>query len=387
MVLLIFILNIFEWYDYALYIVLKEYIDIYFLNATDSAWFVFAIGYFTRALGGVYFAVIARNNSNLYAISIATTIMLWCTMGIGILPSYNIVSYYGIYILRMLEGFALGGVMSLSIVTLLEYCRENSIFYNRGVLGSLPIASVPLGVLLANYIFDFFQLHIGYMDYWWRLPFFVSIIGLIFSSYLLSRSQVVRGLQISSNDLNFVLHVLYKSRFSIFLTLCIAGINGFGFYFITSYLIPNYFSAYNNMVYFFMSLMCVFGGYIGALYRNIVFYFIILISCSFVLFVYGFIHSLDVVIQIAGFALLVLVSMYIGIEPLYHTGLYESLYFRVAFAFAYNLSMFVFGGTTPQIILLWLNDNNIYYMLCYMVFVCLLSAFGVYYSKRIIDKR
>lgn len=179
MVLLIFILNIFEWYDYALYIVLKEYIDIYFLNATDSAWFVFAIGYFTRALGGVYFAVIARNNSNLYAISIATTIMLWCTMGIGILPSYNIVSYYGIYILRMLEGFALGGVMSLSIVTLLEYCRENSIFYNRGVLGSLPIASVPLGVLLANYIFDFFQLHIGYMDYWWRLPFFVSIIGLI----------------------------------------------------------------------------------------------------------------------------------------------------------------------------------------------------------------
>lgn len=101
------------------------------------------------------------------------------TFLMGCLPTYSQVGLLAPLLLvlaRIVQGFAVGGEFTSSMVFLVEHAEEGS----EGLQGSFAFFSVMLGVLVGSSISLLFNwaLSDAQLYSWgWRLPFLISILG------------------------------------------------------------------------------------------------------------------------------------------------------------------------------------------------------------------
>ncbi len=180
--------NALEWYDYALYAQFAPIIAKHFFPESDLAevmtMAVFAAGFFVRPLGAVVFGNIGDRFGRRIALVIGILTMAIPTAAIGCLPSYNSIGISAtiiLIIIRLVQGFSLGGEFSGCIA----YIVEHSPAANRGVAGSAAFVSMCLGMLLGtltavamSYTIDPETL----VNWAWRIPFiaglFIGLVGL-----------------------------------------------------------------------------------------------------------------------------------------------------------------------------------------------------------------
>jgi MFS transporter, MHS family, shikimate and dehydroshikimate transport protein len=173
-----------EWYDYFIFGTAAALVfgTLFFpgddpLVGTLSAFAVFGVGFFARPLGGIVFGHMGDRIGRKRTLVTTLLIMGIATFVIGLLPTAEQVGVLApvlLVILRLLQGFGVGGEWGGASLVAVEYAPEG----RRGTYGSFPQIGNALGLvastgawLLVSNLPDQ-QLY----SWGWRVPFLVSIV-------------------------------------------------------------------------------------------------------------------------------------------------------------------------------------------------------------------
>ncbi|WP_233261426.1 MFS transporter [Vitiosangium sp. GDMCC 1.1324] len=198
-----------EWYDFFLYGTAAALIfnRLFFpsfdpLMGTLAAFATFAVGFVARPLGGIIFGHFGDKIGRKSMLSATLMIMGAATFGIGLLPTYASVGVWApilLVLLRILQGFGLGGEWGGAVLMAVEHAPAN----RRGFYGSWPQMGAPAGLLVANAVFSIFSRlpEEQFVAWGWRVPFLFSavLIGIgVFIRHSVAESPAFRAHQAAS---------------------------------------------------------------------------------------------------------------------------------------------------------------------------------------------
>ncbi|HKF60776.1 MAG TPA: MFS transporter, partial [Dongiaceae bacterium] len=110
--------NVMEWYDFAVYGYFARTIGQLYFPADDptvsliAAFGAFAVGFFMRPLGAVFFGYIGDRVGRAHSLLWSVVVMAIPTFAIGLLPTYHevgVVASVLMLLCRILQGLAVGG--------------------------------------------------------------------------------------------------------------------------------------------------------------------------------------------------------------------------------------------------------------------------------------
>ena len=147
--------NVLEWYDFAIYGYFAAQIGRQFFPHEDavaqllSTFGIFAVGYLMRPIGGALVGHIGDIFGRRAALTFSVAAMAIPTFLIGLLPGYQkigLLAPVGLTVLRIVQGLAVGGEYTSSMVFLVEQAPEG----RRGLMGALGASGATAGILLGS---------------------------------------------------------------------------------------------------------------------------------------------------------------------------------------------------------------------------------------------
>jgi MFS family permease len=174
-----------EWYDFFLYATAAGLVfnKLFFPNASSLvgtllAFATFAVGFVMRPIGGLVFGHIGDRIGRKRSLALTMLIMGFATALIGVLPSAAQIGVWApvlLLVLRMLQGFALGGEWGGAVLLAVEHSPGD----RRGRYGAIPQIGLALGLALGTGIFAYLQVVLGsarFLSYGWRIGFLLSLV-------------------------------------------------------------------------------------------------------------------------------------------------------------------------------------------------------------------
>lgn len=178
-----------EWYDFLTFASLATYFSTLFfpqenpVAALLASLATFGVGMLVRPLGAALFGSLGDEYGR-RPVFIATIVLMGlATFCVGLLPTYAQVGMLApalLLVLRLLQGFAVGGEIGGAAVYLTEHAPAGK----RGFYTSVLQLMGPLGILVSTLQIVLLQslLSAGDFQAWgWRVPFLLSIILLLVS--------------------------------------------------------------------------------------------------------------------------------------------------------------------------------------------------------------
>src|SRR5437899_2905647 len=184
--------TVFEWYDFYLYAVLAPFFAVRFFppgNQTAallSAFAAYAAGFLVRPFGALVFGRIGDLVGRKYTFLVTILFMGSATFLVGLLPTYESVGWLApilMVTLRLVQGLALGGEYGGAATYVAEHAPQGE----RGYDTSWIQTTATLGLFLALFVIWLCRSNMDAKEFatWgWRIPFWVSIVLLIFSVYI-----------------------------------------------------------------------------------------------------------------------------------------------------------------------------------------------------------
>lgn len=172
-----------ELYDFQLYAVLAVTFSPLFFSAENPATAllatlaIFAVGFFVRPLGGIFFGRFGDQRGRASILAITIVGIGLASAGIGLLPTYataGLAAPAMLLTLRLAQGFFAGGELTGAST----YIAECSPPAKRGFFGAFNPAFATLGLTFATAAAGITRTVLGAdaMQSWgWRIPFLVSI--------------------------------------------------------------------------------------------------------------------------------------------------------------------------------------------------------------------
>jgi len=147
--------NVLEWYDFAVYGFFAPILAAQFFPSGDrmvsllAAFGAFAVGFLMRPVGAAVFGHIGDRYGRARALLISIAMMAIPTVLMGLLPTYATIGVAAsvlIVLLRMLQGMAVGGEFTSSIVFLAEHSPPR----RRGFFSSWAMFAATAGTMLGS---------------------------------------------------------------------------------------------------------------------------------------------------------------------------------------------------------------------------------------------
>lgn len=181
-----------EWYDFAVYGFFATIIGKLFFPSGDdfqqiiASFGAFASGLIARPIGAILFGYIGDIYGRKKALVISIYMMAVPTALMGFLPTYETIGIWAgiiLTVVRILQGLALGGGFTGTIVFLYEHSSQSKkSTYSAWAPFSLVTGFI-LGAVIATIMAEIFtseQLEtIG-----WRIPFIISFLGTFVAEYV-----------------------------------------------------------------------------------------------------------------------------------------------------------------------------------------------------------
>jgi metabolite-proton symporter len=177
-----------EWYDFFLYgsAAALVFSDLFFPEqdefvGTLAAFATYAVGFFARPVGALVFGHFGDRIGRKKLLVVSLLMMGGATFLIGLLPTYASVGVLApvlLIVLRLVQGFALGGEWGGAVLIVSEHGRPE----NRGFWSSWPQAGAPAGNLLATGVLALlaaFQSDEAFASWGWRIPFLLSAVLIV----------------------------------------------------------------------------------------------------------------------------------------------------------------------------------------------------------------
>ena len=185
-----------EWYDFFLYgsaaaLVFNRLFFPEFdpLVGTMLAFATYALGFVARPVGGIVFGQFGDRIGRKKLLMLSLVMMGVATVLIGVLPTYAQIGIWapvGLIVLRLVQGFAVGGEWGGAVLMAAEYGDAK----RRGFWASWPQAGVAAGSLLSAgmlAIMAAVMTEADFLDWGWRVPFLLSAILVAVGWYIRNR--------------------------------------------------------------------------------------------------------------------------------------------------------------------------------------------------------
>ncbi|WP_188131106.1 MFS transporter [Paraburkholderia panacisoli] len=181
-----------EWYDYFLYGTASALVfeKLFFPNFSQVAgsmavFAVFGITLVVRPVGAAVFGHFGDRLGRKSMLVVSILVMGIGTFVIGLLPTYASVGLWAplaLVVLRLLQGFAVGGEYGGATTMAIEYAPLNK----RGLYAAIPQVGNPLGMLLGtSTLYLFAQLpEAQFLAWGWRVPFLLSAVMVAIGLYI-----------------------------------------------------------------------------------------------------------------------------------------------------------------------------------------------------------
>ena len=397
------IASIFEWYDYTLFghfaaIWAKQFFPSEDMNsAMLNAFAAFAIGYLMRPIGGIVFGVIGDKFGRKVALSTSVMCMAVPTALIGLLPTYASIGVAATVLMvlaRMLQGLSMGGALTGSMSFIIEHTPAK----HRGLVGSIPMSSICIGILLGSIVSSLTQWALSVEDFesWgWRIPFLLGIFVMYAGIYIKRHTQetpLFTSIKTHDAIVKSPLKVVFKKYWiDMIISILINSTGSVIFYLQAIYLI-NYLhiattiesGAINYMVnisYIIMAIVTLFSGWLSDILGRRKIYVILNIVIMLSIFsLMEMFESGDAAgIWIAQIFLSLFAAMYIGAEPALQAEFYPTNIRNTALSLSYNTAVTLFGGTAPYILHLLYYKTGMVTSAAYYIIACSVCSLGALY--------
>ena len=394
--------NMFEWYDYALFGHLAGVMGTKFFpdSAGDTislleVFFVFAVGYIMRPLGGVVFGIIGDKLGRKMALSSSVICMSFPTIMMGLLPTYSAIGAASTIVMilaRMLQGLSMGGALVGSITFNIEHTTKK----HHGFVGSLSMAGICAGILLGSIVVASIKSVLSaeqFLSWGWRVPFllgfFIFWMGLYIKRHVAETPVFECARDTGVLEASPLVYTLRHHSIDMLMSIFINSTGSVIFYmgavFTLSFLkIRGLYDAGSSWLlsgcYIMMTLITLASGWLSdVIGRRRFFYITISLTMLATPIIVntlqnGPLASIIVVQIILSF----LAAMYIGPEPALQSEFYPANVRSTALSLSYNLATSIFGGTTPYAMMLILHKTgNLSYCIWYIEFCAVLSLIGL----------
>ena len=147
-----------------------------------AAYATLAIPFTTRPIGAVLFGHYGDRNGRKKMLILALLVMGLSTFAIGLVPGYATIGFWApvlVIVLRLLQGFALGGEWGGAAAMVIEYAPAN----RRGFFGTFVQLGNVVGLFTSALIFAVIPRD-SLLAGGWRIPFLASIIVLAVGLYI-----------------------------------------------------------------------------------------------------------------------------------------------------------------------------------------------------------
>jgi metabolite-proton symporter len=181
-----------EWYDFFLYTTVAALVlpKLFFPSVDPFTGVLLAfstnfVGFAARPIGAVIFGHFGDRLGRKATLIATLLVMGLGTFLIGVLPTYQQIGVWGavlLTVLRALQGIGIGGEWGGSVLLSLEWNSHG----RRGLIGSWPQFGVPVGLVLSNGAFLFFNAVTGnqFLVWGWRIPFLLSVVLIAVGLYI-----------------------------------------------------------------------------------------------------------------------------------------------------------------------------------------------------------
>lgn len=172
-----------EWYDFFLYGVVAGIVfnQLYFpsgdpLISTMLAFGTFAAGFVVRPLGGIIFGHFGDKVGRKSMLVISLTIMGISTALVAFLPTYEQIGVFApilLLILRMIQGLALGGEWGGAVLMTFEHAPKDK----KGLYASFPQIGLAIGLLISSGVVGLLSVFLSdgqFIAWGWRIAFGIS---------------------------------------------------------------------------------------------------------------------------------------------------------------------------------------------------------------------
>jgi MFS transporter, MHS family, shikimate and dehydroshikimate transport protein len=173
-----------EFYDFLLYGTAAALVfgQLFFANltpvvATIASFGTLAVGYLVRPLGGVVFGHFGDRIGRKSMLVMTMSLMGTASFAIGLLPTYATIGVFApvlLILLRLLQGFAVGGEWGGAALMALEHSDDN----RRGFAASFANMGAPAGAVLSTVVLALVTLlpDDAFLSWGWRIPFLLSAV-------------------------------------------------------------------------------------------------------------------------------------------------------------------------------------------------------------------
>ncbi|WP_081238124.1 MFS transporter [Streptomyces viridosporus] len=397
--------SVVEWFDVAVYGYLAGVLGKVFFPTSDpttqllSSFAVFGVAFAVRPLGGIFFGTLGDRIGRQKTLAWVIISVSVATLCIGLLPSYASIGLLApvlLVVLRLIQGFSAGGEMGGASAYVAEYAPPR----RRGFLVSLVEMGCILGFLLGSLVV--LVLNLGLTseqihDWGWRIPFLIAgpmgVIGLYLRTRLEETPAFAAEVEKAESDRPKVpLREMVTGQWRALL-LCVGLVLVFN---VTDYMLLSYMPSYLTgelgydtthgllVVLGVMALMMVVQPFAGALTDRVGRRPVIAAGCA------GFLllsvpallliregSLLAVALGLAALGLLLVcftASMPSALPALFPTRVrYGSL------SIGFNVSVSLFGGTTPLVVTALIGaTGDVMMPAYYMMAAAVIGGFAVW---------
>lgn len=366
--------NALEWYDFAIYGFFAPILAKSFFPSDDptasliAAYGAFAAGFLMRPVGAVLFGHIGDRLGRKHALLLSVMMMAIPSLLIGLMPTFDQIGIAAgviLVILRMLQGVAVGGEYTGSVV----YLAENSPPERRGLFSSLALLGAIGGMLFGSFIGTIvsFLLTDAQLQSWgWRLPFLGGVGLAVFGLFLR------RGMTEEKSSAPVAFPLGHAIRYHWPQVLLVFGLNiGYAvvfytaFVFMIGWLVSTMHETHalamgiNTIGLVLMCVLIPITAYISdrigrrpVMLLGAVLLVILPYPLSWLMM-----HPQPVFALLGQLGFVVAIAIYVGPIPALLTELFPAHIRVTAVSVGYNLAFAVFGGTSP-IVATWLISQS-----------------------------
>jgi MHS family proline/betaine transporter-like MFS transporter len=390
--------NAVEWYDFAVYGFLATIISVKFFppgNETAAllnTFAIFAAAFFMRPLGGFFFGPLGDRIGRQRVLAIVILLMSGSTLAIGLLPTYasaGVLSPLGLLLLRCLQGFSSGGEYGGGACYLAEFAPDR----RRGLVVGFLVWSAVLGFLIGSVTVTLLAaaLPAGAMESWgWRIPFLLAApLGLVGLYIRLRLEDTPAFAELSEADdvaASPLREAVAGAWVSILQVIGLMIIHNIGFYVVFTYL-PTYFikTLHFSKTASFVSIttasvvalvlilpLAAWSDRIGRrpLLIGGAAAFAVLSYPAFLM-----LNSGSLVTAIVAHCLLAAIeAVFVSVSLVAAAELFATRVRNSGLSIGYNVSVAVFGGTTPYVVtLISTRSDNAYAAGMYIIVAAVVS--------------
>ena len=392
--------NTLEYYEFSIFPVFAVQIGQAFFPSQDSVnqilltLALFGAGFLSRPLGSAVFGHIGDRLGRKRSLILTITGMSVATFGIGFMPSYNSIGITApilLLILRLLQGFFIGGEGAGSAV----YVLEHQMKMDRNIVGGFLITSNISGIIIASMVGLIITKTVGLDQTTWRYAFIAGGVAGVIISYMrlkLPESEKFNKLEESEKRKVPLFDLFTKYWKQVLVVVSFAGFSSGVSYIVKGYL-SVHFQKFMNLSPDTSFLLLMYTTFIFAAlppfwgilskrytYRKLLRVTSVLIALLYVpIFMlistpnyYALIGGLTLMAMIAS---AILTPTYIYFSDLFPTSLRYS-----GVAVSFNIGITLIGGFTPVMSTYLVDQTSIpyapaFYIVALAIFYLILESF------------